>query len=146
MLDRAHVLPDGRRVFETEDGQRVIDENGQEVSPDVITPEEIADSRPRAETYLEAWAEEQRLLSERDELIDYQREVDAARERLDDGTLTAQELQDLEATLEANMPAVLRETASTPGPAAPDQPSQPETAADHDATGRAANVPPFQPR
>ena len=31
LLSKAHVLPDGRRVFKSEDGQRVFDENGAEL-------------------------------------------------------------------------------------------------------------------
>lgn len=31
MVDKAYVLPDGRRVFKTEDGMRVFDEHGEEI-------------------------------------------------------------------------------------------------------------------
>ncbi|MFG1384343.1 hypothetical protein V5F55_22455 [Xanthobacter sp. V3C-4] len=38
MLGKAHVLPDGRRVFKTEDGQHVFDEHSQQLSPSEIDP------------------------------------------------------------------------------------------------------------
>lgn len=42
MLGKAHVLPDGRRVFKTQDGTRVFDETGLELKADVIDPNAIA--------------------------------------------------------------------------------------------------------
>ncbi len=44
LLDQAYVLPDGRRVFKTEDGTRVFDEQGVEVKD--IDPDAIEDWRP----------------------------------------------------------------------------------------------------
>ena len=52
ILGKAHVLADGTRVFETEDGLRVVDEFGEEVDASVVSPDEIEDWRPRAESYL----------------------------------------------------------------------------------------------
>lgn len=43
----AFRLPDGRMAFKTEDGRRVFDQNGTELSRDTIDPDSIPDSRPR---------------------------------------------------------------------------------------------------
>ena len=47
MLTEAYVLADGRRVFRTKDGLHVLDEQGQELSKDIIDPDSIADHKPR---------------------------------------------------------------------------------------------------
>lgn len=47
ILEQAHVLPDGRRVFKTKDGLRVFDEHGVELAPSEIDPDEIADHLTR---------------------------------------------------------------------------------------------------
>lgn len=38
LLGQAYVLPDGRRVFKTEDGLRVFDESGKELDASTIDP------------------------------------------------------------------------------------------------------------
>ena len=70
ILLRAHVLPDGRRVFKTEDGTRVFDEFGVEIEASVITPESIADERPRYETYEAARDARDHLRQERKAILD----------------------------------------------------------------------------
>ena len=108
MLGRAYVLPDGRRVFKTEDGLRVFDEHGLELSADDIDPNAIEDWRPRYEGYAEKVEREFELLKEREGLIDYQARVDEARERLDEDGLTKADLADIEADLEASMPLAVQ--------------------------------------
>ena len=49
LLANAHTLPDGRRVFKTEDGQRVFDEHGVEVDREVVDPNSIGDDKTRWE-------------------------------------------------------------------------------------------------
>lgn len=51
LLARAHVLPDGRRVFRTEDGTQVFDEFGELVSPEIIEPDEISATAPTWEEF-----------------------------------------------------------------------------------------------
>ncbi len=51
LLAQAYVLPDGRRVFLTEDGAEVYDEFGELVSPDIIEPGEISASAPTWEEF-----------------------------------------------------------------------------------------------
>lgn len=123
MFERAHVLPDGRRVFRTRDGLLVFDEHGNQVGIEVIDPSEISGTRPVWEDVTAARELEGRLIQERTELLRFQERIDAARERLDDKDLTQQELDELREDLEQSAPtAVLREmpgyierTTSAPG-------------------------------
>ena len=46
MLSLAYVLPDGHRVFRTEDGQSVYDQFGEAVSAEDIDPTEIPAGKP----------------------------------------------------------------------------------------------------
>lgn len=108
MLEEAHVLEDGRRVFKTKDGTKVYDEYGQEVPPEVIDPDTIADDKPKWEDYKEELDEYGRLAEEREQLLDYQRKLDEARERLDQGEITQDELDTLKADLAADMPDAVR--------------------------------------
>lgn len=108
MLGEAEVLPDGRRVFKTKDGQRVFDENGQEVSPDVIDPAAIDNKKPKWEAFKAEKDEEVRLESERGQLLEYQDKLDNARERLDNGEITTKELDALKGDLEKSMPDAVR--------------------------------------
>ncbi len=150
MLAQAHVLPDGRRVFEMEDG-RVIDEHGQEIQPDVITSEEIDDTRPRGEAYLAARAEEARLAAEREGLLDYQHQLDETRDRLDDEDLTSEELEELGAVMDAAMPEAVRAALdgtdyARPDPAADQEPARTATALDRDSLARTLDGMPIMPR
>lgn len=102
MHDKAFVLPDGRKVFKTEDGKRIFDESGVEVKD--FDPDRIEDWRPRAEGYLEGFEQRRMLLEERRELHDYLAELDEARERTGEDGLTKGELDDLERRLDEDMP------------------------------------------
>jgi len=105
LMAQAFVLPDGRRVFKTRDGRRVFDETGQPVAADVIRPEAIPDSLPRWETRIEGLERRDALERERRELREYQGKLDKARERLDDGSMTAADLDALDKELQAAAPA-----------------------------------------
>jgi hypothetical protein len=108
MLGNAETLPDGRKVFKTRDGTRVFDESGQEVSSEDITPAEIADKKPKWEEFKAVKDEETVLKEDRSQLLEYQTKLDEARNRLKDGDITAEELKDIEAKLDADMPDELR--------------------------------------
>lgn len=113
MLSKAYVMPDGRRVFKTEDGTHVFDENGVELDADTITPDAIADNYQRFEPY---WSEKmhfQALEQERADIIEYQDKLDAARDRLDSGEMTRKEFDELRDELKADMPDAVR--AQIPG-------------------------------
>lgn len=108
LLAKAYVLPDGRRIFKTEDGTRVFDEFGVEVGKDEIDPALIEDARPAWETYKIELDEKTRLLDERKELLDYQAKLDDARERLDAGDMTRKEFDQVRGELKADMPDAVR--------------------------------------
>ncbi|MGE0283423.1 MAG: hypothetical protein AB7P20_22780 [Rhizobiaceae bacterium] len=108
LLAKAYVLPDGRRIFKTEDGERVFDEFGAELGRDEIDPSMIEDARPRWETYEPELEQFRALERERAEILDYQEKLDEARQRLDDGDLTRKEYDALRDDLKTNMPAKVR--------------------------------------
>ena len=116
MLDKAYVMPDGRKVFKTEDGKRIFDEKGQEVKN--FDPDQIEDWRPRWERYSAEAEKRDALLKERQQLNDYQAELDEARERTGEDGLTKDDLDDLERRLDGDMPeAVRRHLSGDPAPA-----------------------------
>lgn len=126
ILLRAHVLPDGRRVFKSEDGTRVFDEFGSRVDASTITPDAIMDHHPTWETYQHDLEAIKRLQIERNTLVEYQGKLDDARDRLNSGDMTRAEYTQLRDELEISMPDAVRrhvpgmeESAS----AAPDAPS-----------------------
>ena len=125
ILLKAHVLPDGRRVFKTEDGTRVFDEFGSEVAGSVISPDEIADHRPRYEVFRSALDHKNDVVEERQDLIRYQGKLDNARERLDQGDITRGEYDRLQDDLKTSMPEAVRrhvpgmEGSASPAPGAP---------------------------
>lgn len=142
MLEKAYELPDGRRVFESEDGIRVFDEFGTELDPSVITADEIEDWRPKYEAFKETQDSIDALLEERNAIIEYQQKLDEARERVKDGEISPDELKSLERELAADMPESVRaeltsEHAPAPVEAAPDAEPDPVHAANpaviHDA-------------
>lgn len=108
LLGRAYQLEDGRRVFRTEDGMQVFDQDGQEVSADIVHPDEIGPEYPVWEEYVPIIEERDELVREREELLEYQERLDEAREQVEDGHVTDIELDDLEAELAVLMPDSVR--------------------------------------
>jgi hypothetical protein len=113
MLDKAYVHPDGRRVFKTEDGLRVFDEDGNEIRADQISPDEIDDMYTKWEAYQRETENLERVESEREALINYQTKLDEAQERLEKGDLTQAEFDKLQDDLLNEMPETVR--ARAPG-------------------------------
>lgn len=97
LLSRAAVLPDGRRVFRTEDGTQVYDEHGQEVSPEEIDPSSIGDDNPSWEEYKGRHEHLDALQEQREELLKQQQKLDEAEQRQDSGELTGDDLDALAA-------------------------------------------------
>ncbi|GAA6207875.1 hypothetical protein NBRC116601_11680 [Cognatishimia sp. WU-CL00825] len=118
MLAQAFVMDDGRRVFKTEDGTQVFDEFGVEVGFNELDPAEIPDSIPRWEEYAPLLTLESELEQEREILLDYQQQLDEAREALVEGEITEAELEELQARLIKNMPEAVRERLPGDHPAA----------------------------
>ena len=115
MLDNAYVLPDGRKVFKTEDGRRIFDERGQEVKD--FDPNEIEESRPRWERFSEELEAADRLGQEREELVKYQNLLDKTREDANEDGLTKAELDDLEKRLQENVPDAVKRKLANEEPA-----------------------------
>lgn len=113
LLQQAFVLPDGRRVFKTEDGLRVFDEFGVEQNALEIDPAEIADELPRWETVEPVILERDALIAERSSLLDYQEKLDLARDDLDAGDISVDDFNALKDNLKSSMPDAVR--ARVPG-------------------------------
>lgn len=120
MLDRAYVMGDGRRVFKTEDGTQVFDEFGKKVGADTIDPNTIGAEHPTWEEVEPEIAERARLIQERRHLLDYQDQLDAARDKIAEGDITVEQLDALDADLLDAMPDAVRAHAGiaprTPAP------------------------------
>lgn len=108
LLAQAFVMPDGRRVFKTEDGNQVFDEHGVEVLPDELDPTDIPDSAPTWEMFSSAMSDANRLDIERSQLIDYQEKLDDARSLASEGDVSEAELVELESELDKLMPLGVR--------------------------------------
>ena len=115
----AYVLPDGRKVFKTLDGQKVFDERGAEVSREVVDPAAIDNRKTRWEPFKSAQDELHRLDVERQTLIDYQAKLDAARARLDKGDISEKDLKKLETDLAASAPERVRQKLGLDKPETP---------------------------
>ena len=87
LLAQAFVMDDGRRVFMTEDGTQVFDDDGIEVSPEELDFDLIPPDAPKWETYAPQLKEFDRLRSEKQALLDYQSKLDNAREAVASGDL-----------------------------------------------------------
>ncbi|MDJ0826417.1 MAG: hypothetical protein QNJ16_13005 [Rhodobacter sp.] len=121
LLAQAFVMPDGRRVFRTEDGTRVFDEFGEEVSADEIDPAAIDTRAPTWEEFQALQVERAELVDERDRLHDFQTKLDEARVEISDGEISDAELDALEAELADIMPDAVRDevpgiASTTPAP------------------------------
>ncbi len=103
LLAGAHVLPDGRRVFRSEDGLTVFDENRNTVSPDLITPSEISDEDTSRKEFLANADKFDAIDKELDEAVTVLEHIDDMQDRLDEGKITASQLDDLKTRLDGLM-------------------------------------------
>ena len=108
-LSKAHVLPDGRRVFKTLDGTRVFDEHGVEVAKSTVRPDEIPGKLPRWEIVEGDWLAVKEKQAERSTFLDYQSAIDEARERLKAGEISHAEFSQLRDTIRETAPEKIRE-------------------------------------
>jgi len=108
MLNTAYQLEDGTRVFKSEDGQRVYDEQGSLLSPDIVHPDEIPDNFEKAEPYLEILDGIKKHEAIDQNLIDYQEKLDDTREQLDNGDLTQEEFEAIREEIQNDMPIEVR--------------------------------------
>lgn len=108
MLDNAYMLDDGTRVFKSEDGQRVFDENGNRVSQDIVEPDTIPDHHTKAEPFFKNKGAIAKHEAIGNRLSEYQGKLDEARERMDSGEMTKDELADYRQELQQTMPIEVR--------------------------------------
>ncbi|WP_299971716.1 hypothetical protein [uncultured Roseobacter sp.] len=108
LLATAYELPDGRKVFETEDGQRVFDQHGNALSLSEIDPDQIPDHHPSWETWTSANDANDALRQERQELLAYQDKLDQAQTLIDQGGLSADDFDDLDNLMTSNVPDAVR--------------------------------------
>ena len=108
LLERAYVMEDGRRVFRTEDGTQVFDEFGVEVPSSELDPALIPEHAPTWEQARPDVEAKNALLEERAQLLDYQRQLDEAREAVADGEISEADLTELETNLRETMPDAVR--------------------------------------
>lgn len=118
LLGEARVLPDGRRVFKTEDGLRVFDEFGQEVGADDVDPQSIEDVRPRWETYSADQKVRDGLIEERQELLEYQGKLDEMQDKLANGEMSQTDLDQLDRLMADDAPDAVRRHLPPDDPAA----------------------------
>lgn len=108
LLDRAYVMEDDRRVFKTEDGTQAFDEDGNEVSRDEMDYDLIGSEHPTWEEYSPHLAEQKRLAAERQQIIEFQDKVAAAREETADREISKDRIEELDADLAASVPPPVR--------------------------------------
>jgi hypothetical protein len=118
LLGEAHVLPDGRRVFKTEDGLRVFDEFGQEVGADDVAPTSIDEARPRWETFHADKGVRDGLIEERRDLLEYQGKLDEMQDRMANGTMSQSDLDQLHSLMADDVPESVRRHLPPNDPAA----------------------------
>ncbi|SMX44533.1 hypothetical protein [Octadecabacter ascidiaceicola] len=108
MLNQAYVMEDGRRVFRTEDGQQVFDEHGTEVGATELDPQMIDSSLPTWEMFSSDIEQQRALETQRTEILDYQEQLDAARDQIAEGEISEADLEALDADLLDAMPDAVR--------------------------------------
>jgi len=113
-------MEDGHRVFLTEDQTQAFDENGTEVTRDEFDFGLVPKNSPTWKTIMRARSEKDTLLAdykaanvEREQILEFQEKVDAARERVADGKMSNDELDDLGGELSEATPASVKK--HTPG-------------------------------
>lgn len=123
MLQNAATLPDGRRVFKSEDGSRVVDEFGDDVT-DEVNPDSISDELPSLEVFEGVMAKDAALVAHNRQINALQTRLDEGRGLAASGEATNAELDAFEvdfevsfAALQASQPS-LDADATAPAPAA----------------------------
>lgn len=108
MLERAYQLDDGTRVFKSEDGLRVYNEQGQLVSPNVVDPTVIDDKFEKAEPYIEKLESIAKHKQIHKNLLEFQEQLDEDRELADSGKMTNDELAERREERLREMPIEVR--------------------------------------
>ncbi|NRA87233.1 MAG: hypothetical protein HRU28_07520 [Rhizobiales bacterium] len=112
MLADAYVMDDGRRVFKSYDNNLIIDEFGTIVTAEEIDPNLIPNGGIAPEQYLDALNIRNEELEIQTQLIEFQEQLDSARELSAKDGVTTQELDDLEADLFDALPPSVKSNIS----------------------------------
>ncbi len=135
--DNAYQLPDGRKVYRTEDGNAVYDDDGNQVSPSVIDPKNIPPEKSSWEKRQQAGERVEDLETQQQDIQGYRTRLDRTRKRLDDDNITQDELDELDKELENDMPDAVRQHRDRLAANDPDSKAEPtrttSAAARHDA-------------
>lgn len=108
MLNQAYVMEDGRRVFKTEDGTQVFDEKGKSVSRNELNYNVIGLEHTTWESYKGANDLRDQLEAQKEKILDFQETLDETRERVSEGDIFVEELEEMDAELLDLMPDTVK--------------------------------------
>jgi len=111
LLEAAHTLPDGTRVFKTEDNQKVFDEHGTEIGADILSPDQIGDDRPKWDQFSDIEGDIETIDDALAETITFQEKIEELRNQSEGEGLTRDEMDALEQKLDDIVPESFREEA-----------------------------------
>lgn len=120
MIEQAYVGPDGRRMFKSEDGLRVFDEFGSEISPDEVDPKLIPDGLVAAEVVLANYAEDGQLIERNGVLAEGLEKTALAKERAHQPGTTSEDLDAILGDVEGDMAIIFDGPHSEPQPDVPE--------------------------
>jgi hypothetical protein len=109
MRTQAFALPDGRRLFKTEDGKQVFDENGIELKADSFDPDLISGAHPTWNAWKAQLEAKGHLEQDRAKLLEFQTKVDKARQESGKDGISKKELDGFGAALEKDMPDIVKQ-------------------------------------
>ena len=104
LLDKAYVLPDGRRVFKSEDGTKVYFEDGTEVDPSIVQHHQIGEEHTYWQPYHRKTMQVDIVKQHFDATLSYQHKTDALEQRLERGEITEGEYGEMRETLVGQAP------------------------------------------
>ncbi len=102
LLNNAHVLHDGRRVFKTKDGKHVYTEDGTELGKDVIDPDAISNDKTFYEAQQKSLKKIESLKNRLDAKHQKLERLDKDAETLNSDDLTPDKLDAIEGRLEVS--------------------------------------------
>ena len=105
---RAALLPDGRRVYRTQDEAAAYDEDGNRLTGREMGGVEWRDGQPTWEGEIEQRDRLREAVREVEDIEAYRRHLEEQQERHGEGDLSPDELKELDRSLDAAMPAAVR--------------------------------------
>ena len=108
MLERAYILEDGTRVFKSEDGLRVYNQDGELLPSSTVNPEQIGDKYQKAEPFFDNLKSINKHQQIEKNLLEFQEHLDEDRELADSGKMTKDELAERREERLKEMPIEVR--------------------------------------